>query len=267
MLTKPERDTVPIWIASLGKKNVAATAEYADGWLPHLFLPELADKVWGESLAAGAAKRPDRPRPAADRRRRHGRDRRGRQGLLDFARPMFALYVGGMGAKGKNFYNDLACSTATRRRPSRSRTSTSRARRTRPRPRCRTTGSSWQPGRTGVLRQGADRGLQRGRRHPPAGHPGHRGPGRGRRPAQGVGLVTARRIFTEEHEAFRQTVAHLHRARGRAAPQAVGGRRRRRPRGLAQGRRAGAALLRRRRGVRRRRDRPTSATTRCWPRR
>ena len=29
--------------------------------------------------------------------------------LLDFARPIFALYVGGMGAKGKNFYNDLAC--------------------------------------------------------------------------------------------------------------------------------------------------------------
>ena len=29
--------------------------------------------------------------------------------LLDFARPFFALYVGGMGARGKNFYNDLAC--------------------------------------------------------------------------------------------------------------------------------------------------------------
>jgi hypothetical protein len=29
--------------------------------------------------------------------------------LLDFARPIFALYIGGMGAKGKNFYNDLAC--------------------------------------------------------------------------------------------------------------------------------------------------------------
>ena len=29
--------------------------------------------------------------------------------LLDFVRPMYALYVGGMGARGKNFYNDLAC--------------------------------------------------------------------------------------------------------------------------------------------------------------
>jgi len=31
------------------------------------------------------------------------------KGILDFARPMYALYVGGMGARGKNFYNDLAC--------------------------------------------------------------------------------------------------------------------------------------------------------------
>ena len=31
------------------------------------------------------------------------------KGMLDFARPMFALYIGGMGARGKNFYNQLAC--------------------------------------------------------------------------------------------------------------------------------------------------------------
>ena len=31
------------------------------------------------------------------------------KGMLDFARPLYALYVGGMGARGKNFYNDLAC--------------------------------------------------------------------------------------------------------------------------------------------------------------
>src|SRR3712207_2366105 len=40
MLTRPERPAVPIWIASLGKKNVQATAEYADGWLPHLYRSE-----------------------------------------------------------------------------------------------------------------------------------------------------------------------------------------------------------------------------------
>src|SRR3954452_11691558 len=107
MLTKPERDTVPIWIASLGRKNVEATAEYADGWLPHLYAPELAAKVWGDSLAAGAAKRPAGLGPlevAAGGMVAIGDDVKG---MLDFARPMFALYIGGMGAKGKNFYNDV----------------------------------------------------------------------------------------------------------------------------------------------------------------
>jgi hypothetical protein len=31
------------------------------------------------------------------------------QACLDFVKPMLALYIGGMGARGKNFYNDLAC--------------------------------------------------------------------------------------------------------------------------------------------------------------
>jgi F420-dependent oxidoreductase-like protein len=107
MLTTPERSAVPIWIASLGKKNVQATAEYADGWLPHLYAPELAGKVWGDSLAAGAALRPAELGPlqiAAGGMVAVGEDVKG---MLDFARPMFALYIGGMGAKGKNFYNDV----------------------------------------------------------------------------------------------------------------------------------------------------------------
>lgn len=107
MLTRPERDSIPIWIAALGRKNVEGTAEYADGWLPHLFAPELADRVWGESLAAGKAKRPadlGQLQVAAGGMVAIGEDVKG---LLDFARPMFALYIGGMGAKGKNFYNDV----------------------------------------------------------------------------------------------------------------------------------------------------------------
>jgi len=107
MLTKPERESVPIWIASLGKKNVQATAEYADGWLPHLYAPELAGKAWGEPLEAGRAKRPAELgtlQIAAGGMVAIGDDVKG---MLDFARPMFALYIGGMGARGKNFYNDL----------------------------------------------------------------------------------------------------------------------------------------------------------------
>jgi F420-dependent oxidoreductase-like protein len=107
MLTKPERPAVPIYVAALGEKNVQGTAEYADGWLPFLYAPEKAAEVWGEPLAAGRAKRPDDLGPlevAAGGMVAVGDDVKG---MLDFARPMFALYIGGMGAKGKNFYNQL----------------------------------------------------------------------------------------------------------------------------------------------------------------
>ena len=108
ILTRPERDTVPIWVASLGDKNVQMTAELADGWLPILFIPERANDVWGDSLAAGAAKRDPELGPlqiSAGGMVAIGEDVKG---LLDFLRPMYALYVGGMGARGKNFYNELA---------------------------------------------------------------------------------------------------------------------------------------------------------------
>ena len=109
LLNKPERADVPLWVAALGQKNVAGTAEYADGWLPFLFHPEKAADVWGDALAAGTAKRPDTLGPleiSAGGMVAIGDDVKDR---LDLMRPMYALYVGGMGARGKNFYNDLAC--------------------------------------------------------------------------------------------------------------------------------------------------------------
>ena len=109
MLTKPERPAVPIYVAALGPKNVEGTAEYADGWLPFLFAPERAHDVWGDALAAGRERRPDELGPlqiSAGGMVCVGEDVKG---MLDFARPMVALYIGGMGAKGKNFYNTLAC--------------------------------------------------------------------------------------------------------------------------------------------------------------
>jgi F420-dependent oxidoreductase-like protein len=109
MLTKPERPVIPIYIAAIGAKNVEGTAEYADGWLPFIYAPEKADKVWGDALRAGAAKRPDDLAPleiVAGGMCAIGEDVKG---LLDFARPLLALYIGGMGARGKNFYNTLAC--------------------------------------------------------------------------------------------------------------------------------------------------------------
>jgi F420-dependent oxidoreductase-like protein len=109
MLTRPERDSVPIYIAALGEKSVEGAAEYADGWLPFLYTPEGSAKVWGESLATGKANRSDELGPlevVAGGLVAVGEDVKG---FLDLARPMFALYIGGMGARGKNFYNTLAC--------------------------------------------------------------------------------------------------------------------------------------------------------------
>jgi F420-dependent oxidoreductase-like protein len=111
LLTKPERDSVPIYVAALGPKNVEMAAEIADGLLPHLFYPEKVDLAMGEPLKAGTAKRSADLAPleivaGGMVAIGEGPDTKA---LLDFARPIFALYVGGMGAKGKNFYNDLAC--------------------------------------------------------------------------------------------------------------------------------------------------------------
>jgi len=109
LLNKPERAEVPLWVAALGNKNVEMTAECADGWLPFLFHPDKAKDVWGDAISAGLAKRPAELGPlqiSAGGMVAIGEDVKG---MLDLMRPMYALYVGGMGARGKNFYNDLAC--------------------------------------------------------------------------------------------------------------------------------------------------------------
>ncbi len=109
IIAKPVREEIPIWIASLGPKNVEMTAEVANGWLPIFFMPERANDVWGADLAAGRAKRSPELGPleiAAGGLVAIGDDA---AGIAELSRPMVALYVGGMGAKGRNFYNDLMC--------------------------------------------------------------------------------------------------------------------------------------------------------------
>jgi F420-dependent oxidoreductase-like protein len=109
IIGRPVRPRIPVWVASLGEKNVAMTAEIADGWIPMLYVPEKAHTVWGDALEAGRAKRD----PSLDPLQitvggmvaiGEGDDV---VALRDLARPMVALYVGGMGAKGRNFYNDV----------------------------------------------------------------------------------------------------------------------------------------------------------------
>jgi hypothetical protein len=110
IINHPLRSNIPIWIASLGDKNVQLTAELADGWMPILFIPEKSDAVWGASLAAGKAKRSN---DLDDLMVTAGSLVAIGEGedvikIRELARPMVALYVGGMGAKGKNFYFDVA---------------------------------------------------------------------------------------------------------------------------------------------------------------
>jgi F420-dependent oxidoreductase-like protein len=108
ILTKPVRPEIPVYVASLGPANVRMTAEIADGWLPTLFIPEKAADVWGTPLAEGAARRDPALAPlqtVAGGLLAIGEDA---AALRDLVRPVIALYVGGMGARGRNFYNDLA---------------------------------------------------------------------------------------------------------------------------------------------------------------
>ena len=107
----PVRSRIPIWVAALGEKNVAMTAEVADGWLPMFFVPEKAKQVFGSSLGVGAAARDpslDTLQIAAGGLLAIG-DESEVAGFRELGRAAAALYIGGMGAKGKNFYNALAC--------------------------------------------------------------------------------------------------------------------------------------------------------------
>jgi F420-dependent oxidoreductase-like protein len=110
IIGRPVRPRIPVYVAALGEKNVAMTAEVADGWLPLFFLPERAHEVFGPALDEGRAKRSPDLDPLAICAGGLACIAETEQatGILDaFARPMMALYIGGMGAKGRNFYNTL----------------------------------------------------------------------------------------------------------------------------------------------------------------
>jgi F420-dependent oxidoreductase-like protein len=108
IINEPVRENIPISIAALGPKNVELTAEIANGWQPVFFYPERADDVWGDALRAGKAKR-DSTLGDLDVMvgvsLAIGDDVEDR---LQWAKPQLALYIGGMGAKGRNFYHNVA---------------------------------------------------------------------------------------------------------------------------------------------------------------
>jgi len=112
IINHPLRSDIPIWWASLKDRSVEATAELADGWLPIFFVPDKFQQVWGNALKAGTAKRDPslgQLQISAGGMVAIGEDLIGdkQKAILDFARPSTALYVGGMGARGKNFYNEI----------------------------------------------------------------------------------------------------------------------------------------------------------------
>ena len=110
-LTLHPRHDIPIYLASIGPKNVALTAEVADGWLPFWYSPEHAEAVFAPALAEGFAASGEEGKaerfdivataPAA----LTDDPDQARWGV----KPLLALYIGGMGARGKNFYYDLVC--------------------------------------------------------------------------------------------------------------------------------------------------------------
>jgi F420-dependent oxidoreductase-like protein len=105
-IVHPLRSDLPIYLAAIGPRNVALAAEIADGWLPTFYAPAHAD-LFAASLEEGLG--------------RSGRERRAFdvapfapvvlgedvQACRDRVKPALALYVGGMGARGRNFYNEL----------------------------------------------------------------------------------------------------------------------------------------------------------------
>jgi len=100
LIVKPLRGDVPIYLAVIGPKSVALAAEIADGWLPIFFSPQRFREVHGPSLEhapEGFDIAPLCPVVVGD----------DVQMCRDLLKPMLALYVGGMGARGKNFYNTL----------------------------------------------------------------------------------------------------------------------------------------------------------------
>jgi F420-dependent oxidoreductase-like protein len=103
LIIHPRRADLPIYLAAIGPKNVALTAEIADGWLPIFFAPTRFGETYGEHFA-------DTDLDAFDIAPTVsvvvGDDV---AACRDKVKPGLALYIGGMGARGRNFYNDLAC--------------------------------------------------------------------------------------------------------------------------------------------------------------
>ncbi len=111
LINRPVRDRIPVVLAALGPKNVELAAELFDGWEPIFYVPERAGEVFGDALAAGRANRLAELGAldvVVDTQLFVSEDADEVAAAVATIREHLALYIGGMGARGRNFYNDLA---------------------------------------------------------------------------------------------------------------------------------------------------------------
>ncbi|RFU21497.1 LLM class F420-dependent oxidoreductase [Geodermatophilus marinus] len=107
LINTPVRERIPVTLAAIGPRNVELAAEIAEGWEPIFFHPGRAAETWGAALAAGRARRDPALGPLQVLVGAPCAVGEGLEELRDAARHQLALYIGGMGARGKNFYNEL----------------------------------------------------------------------------------------------------------------------------------------------------------------
>ncbi|AZG48118.1 LLM class F420-dependent oxidoreductase [Gordonia insulae] len=111
IINHPVRDRIPMLLAAIGPKNTELAAELFEEFQPILFNPEQIQSAFGEALAAGKAKRDPSLGElgiVVQATARVSDDAQEIENALELVRHHAALYIGGMGARGKNFYNTLA---------------------------------------------------------------------------------------------------------------------------------------------------------------
>ncbi|CAM3382316.1 LLM class F420-dependent oxidoreductase [Nocardioides dubius] len=109
LINHPLRNRIPISVAALGPANVSLVAELAESWQPLFFHPGHYRKAWGDALDKGFAKRDPELGPLDVMLQVNFAVGEPDPAHLAAIRKQMALYIGGMGAKEKNFYNQLAC--------------------------------------------------------------------------------------------------------------------------------------------------------------
>ncbi|MFL5931450.1 MAG: LLM class F420-dependent oxidoreductase [Gaiellaceae bacterium] len=100
LMARPLRAEIPIYLAAFRPRSVELAAEIADGWLPIFFSPEKSRTVFPAPFTRDDLDiAPSVPALVSD----------DVESARDALKGYYALYIGGMGARGTNFYNDLAC--------------------------------------------------------------------------------------------------------------------------------------------------------------